>query len=228
MLFDSTDDIYTGFHQYRYQFGLTTLLDYRINNKWHIGINAYASTRKLSNNRTLTRIHTAEALLKISYNETLTLNHFEQFALNSGIRKKDLLRYSIAVIYIWFGALKFFPELSPAEELAKSTISILTFHFISNPVLYSILAVWETLIGVFLIFNLFPRWIITLALIHMLGTFTPLLIVSDVTFKELPFSLTLVGQYIMKNLVVISALIAIYPSKNSIQEKINSDLLYKS
>jgi hypothetical protein len=68
VFFDSTDDVYTGFHQYRYQFGLTTLLDYSINNKWYIGINAYVSTRKLSNNQTLTRIHTAEALLKLSYN----------------------------------------------------------------------------------------------------------------------------------------------------------------
>lgn len=68
VFFDSTDDTYTGFHRYSYQFGLTTLLDYSINDKWYVGINAYASTRKLSNNRTNTRIHTAEALLKISYN----------------------------------------------------------------------------------------------------------------------------------------------------------------
>jgi hypothetical protein len=68
VIFDSIDDMNTGFEQYKYQFGLTTLLDYKINNKWHLGINAYTSTRKLANNRTGTRIHTAEALLKISYN----------------------------------------------------------------------------------------------------------------------------------------------------------------
>ncbi|MFK7948291.1 MAG: hypothetical protein AB8G11_11940 [Saprospiraceae bacterium] len=67
VIFDSTNDIDTGFEQYKYQFGLTTLLDYKINDKWSVGMNAYVSTRKLSNNRTLTRIHTAEALLKISY-----------------------------------------------------------------------------------------------------------------------------------------------------------------
>lgn len=145
-----------------------------------------------------------------------------------GISRKDLIRFSIAIIYIWFGALKFFPELSPAEELAKSTMSILTFNFISNPVLYITLAIWETLIGVFLIFNLYPKWIISLALIHMVGTFTPLLIISDATFNELPFSLTLVGQYIMKNLVVISALIAIYPNNEKVSKKIKGDLYYKS
>lgn len=68
ILFDSTDDIDTGFEHYKYQFGLTTLLDYKINDRWYVGINAYASTRKLSNNQTMTRIHTTEALLKISYN----------------------------------------------------------------------------------------------------------------------------------------------------------------
>lgn len=68
VMFDSIDNIDTGFAQYKYQFGLTTLLDYQINDKWHLGINAYASTRKLANNQTGTKIHTAEALLKISYN----------------------------------------------------------------------------------------------------------------------------------------------------------------
>lgn len=145
-----------------------------------------------------------------------------------GICKKDLLRISVAIIYIWFGALKFFPDVSPAEELAKNTMSILTLHHISNPILYITLAVWETLIGIFLLFNLFPKCVISLALLHMLGTFTPLLITSETTFNEYPFLLTLVGQYIMKNLVVISALIAIYPSKELKKKIIKSELSFSN
>lgn len=68
VIFDSLIDEFSRFTFYRYQLGLTTLLDYQINEKWYLGINAYASTRKLGMNDLDARIHTVEALLKISYN----------------------------------------------------------------------------------------------------------------------------------------------------------------
>ncbi len=42
--------------------------------------------------------------------------------------KLKLLAISIGLIYVWFGPLKFFPELSPAESLATETIDAMTFH----------------------------------------------------------------------------------------------------
>ena len=42
--------------------------------------------------------------------------------------KLKLLAISIGLIYVWFGALKFFQELSPAESLATETIDAMTFH----------------------------------------------------------------------------------------------------
>jgi hypothetical protein len=44
-----------------------------------------------------------------------------------------MLRISIGIIFVWFGLLKFFPEYSPAEELASDTISKLTINLISSP-----------------------------------------------------------------------------------------------
>src|SRR5215204_4031866 len=38
-----------------------------------------------------------------------------------------LLRISVGIVFLWFGLLKFFPNLSPAEDLAARTISTLTF-----------------------------------------------------------------------------------------------------
>lgn len=142
--------------------------------------------------------------------------------IKTGFNKIDLLRLSVGIIYLWFGVLKFSPELSPAEELAKNTISLLTYGLISDPVAYLILAVWETVIGLFLIFNFCLRFTVVLALIHMIGTFVPLILISDITFNELPWSLTLVGQYIMKNLVVVSALISIFPYKSGEITKMKS------
>ena len=50
----------------------------------------------------------------------------------------------------------------------------------------------------------------------MVLTFTPLVFFPDLSFNDYPFSLTLIGQYIMKNLIIISALIVICPPKSNI------------
>jgi len=120
-----------------------------------------------------------------------------------------LLAMSIGLVYLWFGILKFFPHLSPAEDLAKNTITILTGNLIPQNVSIILLAIWETLIGVFLVFNIFRKPIIILALVHLLFTFTPLMFFPNDSF-ELPFVFTLLGQYIFKNLIIIVALIMLY------------------
>ncbi len=122
----------------------------------------------------------------------------------------NLLSISIGLVYLWFGMLKFFPDLSPAEGLAKNTIDSLTLGIIPENVSIVLLALWETLIGVFLIFGLFRRSTVVLALVHMVLTFSPLLLFPEETFNQGPFYLTLLGQYIMKNLIIIAALVLIY------------------
>jgi len=120
-----------------------------------------------------------------------------------------ILRISIGVIYLWFGVLKFFPGVSPAEELAKETIHLLTFKLINQDLSLRLLAIWETAIGVLLIGGLFIRLVIRIVLVHMICTFTPLFLLPAISFTAAPFSLTLVGQYIIKNIVIISALFII-------------------
>ena len=126
-------------------------------------------------------------------------------------KKLRMLAISIGIVYLWFGILKFFPGVSPAEGLAQDTIHNLTFGLISPQVSIILLAIWEITIGLFFIFSLINRYLIIFTLVHMVLTFTPLLFFPDLSFNSYPFSLTLVGQYIMKNLIIISALIVIYP-----------------
>ena len=123
------------------------------------------------------------------------------------------LRVSIGIIYVWFGALKFFPGVSPAEELAKETIHQLTFKLINPELSLLLLAIWETAIGVLLISGLYPRVVIRIVLVHMICTFTPLFLLPGVSFTSAPFALTLVGQYIVKNIVIVSALFVIDTSQ---------------
>ena len=116
-----------------------------------------------------------------------------------------LLRISISVIFIWFGALKFFPGASPAESLAYRTIEALTFGLFGEQTILYGLAIWEVVIGLGLLTKRFMREILLLMYLQMAGTLTPLFIFPEETFHIFPYSLTLEGQYIVKNLVVISA-----------------------
>lgn len=126
-----------------------------------------------------------------------------------------ILRISIGIIYIWFGVLKFFPGVSPAEELAKETIHLLTFRLIKPDLSLLLLAIWETSIGVLLVVGLYSRLVIRIVLVHTICTFTPLFLLPALSFTAAPFSLTLVGQYIIKNIVIISALFVIDTSERS-------------
>lgn len=115
------------------------------------------------------------------------------------------LRISIGIIFFWFGILKFFEGFSPAEGLAIKTIDILTFSLLPKKVIIYGLATWEVLIGIGLLFNIFMRETLLLLFVQMIGTFTPLFLFPSEVFHIFPVALTLEGQYILKNLVLMSA-----------------------
>lgn len=115
------------------------------------------------------------------------------------------LRVSIGIIFFWFGILKYFNGLSPAGDIAVRTIDVLTFNLLSDKLILYILATWEVLIGVGLLFNLFLREILLLLFLQMIGTFTPVFLFPSEVFNIFPYSLTLEGQYIIKNLIIVSA-----------------------
>jgi uncharacterized membrane protein YkgB len=139
------------------------------------------------------------------------MNQFLKISLDNKL-KISLVRVSLGLIYIWFGALKFFPDLSPAESIARATIQFLTMDLIPLNIGYLILAIWEIGIGFLLVFNIYKKQVVIIAIIHLVFTFTPFFAFTDSTFDETPFSFTLLGQYIFKNIVLISSLLLIYPT----------------
>ena len=120
-------------------------------------------------------------------------------------RGLTFLRISIGIIFFWFGMLKFFPGMSPAEDIAIRTIETLTFNLLSDKIIINILGGWEVLIGIGLLFNVFLRETLLLLFVQMVGTFTPIFLFPSEVFNQFPFSLTIEGQYIVKNLVIVSA-----------------------
>lgn len=116
-----------------------------------------------------------------------------------------LLRISLGIVFLWFGVLKFFPGLSPAANLATRTIERLTFGLIDPETALILLAIWETVVGLGLIFGIFMRLTLLLLFLQMLGTITPIFLFPGEVFARFPYAPTLEGQYIIKNLVIISA-----------------------
>jgi uncharacterized membrane protein YkgB len=120
------------------------------------------------------------------------------------------IRIALGIIFLWYGILKFFPQLSPAETLAITTIDTLFVGFIAPEVSIKLLASWEMIIGVGLLLGVYLRIIMGLFLLHMALTFTPLFLLPELSFSHAPYAFTLVGQYIVKNVVFILAGILIY------------------
>lgn len=119
------------------------------------------------------------------------------------------LRVSTGVVFLWFGVLKFFPGMSPAQELAARTIGVLSFGAVPAAVSVPLLALLETTIGLGLVLGVHLRATVLLLLLQMVGTVTPLLLFPHETFTRFPIAPTLEGQYIIKNVVLVSAAILI-------------------
>lgn len=111
-----------------------------------------------------------------------------------------VLRIGLGIVFFWFGALKLVPGLSPAEELVRNTT-----YFVNPDWFLPVLALWEMAIGLGLILGKFLRLTLLLLFLQMPGTALPLLLLPDTVWTQFPYGLTLEGQYIIKNLVLIGA-----------------------
>ncbi|MEO6164006.1 MAG: DUF417 family protein [Candidatus Binatia bacterium] len=116
-----------------------------------------------------------------------------------------LLRLSVGIIFLWFGFLKFFPGLSPAEDLATRTTAMITFSMVPARTALILLAAWECLVGLGLISGICLRATLLLLWLQMVGTIAPVFFFPREVFSYFPYAPTLEGQYIIKNLVLASA-----------------------
>ncbi|NAS11915.1 doxx family protein [Poritiphilus flavus] len=127
--------------------------------------------------------------------------------LTRSLKSRNASAIAVGIVYLWFGALKFFPGVSPAESLAKETLTYLTLGFLSEGFSLLLLALLEVTIGLLLITGWFRRRALQIAVGHILLTFTPMLFSPELVFSEVPFGLTLLGQYIVKNVIIFSVLL---------------------
>lgn len=112
---------------------------------------------------------------------------------------QPLMRYSIALIFIWFGLLKPL-GMSPEEELIKRTV-----YWVSPQIFLPVLGWWEVAVGLCLLYRPLIRIALLLLLLQLPGTMLPLVLLPEICFTHPPFGLSLEGQYIVKNIFLVSA-----------------------
>lgn len=122
-----------------------------------------------------------------------------------------LLRLSLGVVFLWFGALKFIPSLPlpESEELGVRILGQCSFGLLTPPYAQALLAALECAIGLGLLAGRFLRTVIFLLVAQMIGTFAPVLLHPEAVFTRAPYAPTLLGLYIIKNVVLLSAGIVI-------------------
>lgn len=114
-----------------------------------------------------------------------------------------VLRLAIAIVFIWFGALKVL-RISPAGDLVAATV-----YVVPAELFVPVLGVWEVLIGLCLLYRPLVRVGIFLLFFQLPGTFLPIVLFPEVVFTVFPYGLTVEGQYIVKNLVIIGAALSV-------------------
>jgi len=137
-------------------------------------------------------------------NFTIALQQFdERIIKRMSALSSPAIRFSFGVIFIWFGILKPL-RLSSAEGLLLQTVEWLPLG--APETWLMIIGFWEVAIGVLFLFKQTTRIAIALLFLQMIGTFMPLVFLPDITFQRSNIFLpTLEGQYIIKNLMIISA-----------------------
>lgn len=132
------------------------------------------------------------------------------FSFSEKIEKYSIviMRIALAIVYIWFGGLKII-GISPAGDLVEQTV----FWF-KPQVFIPILGICEVLIGLGLLIKRLVPLTIILLLFHMIATLFPLFILTESCFDTFPYRPTLVGQYIIKNLVLVAGALVIAGKHN--------------
>jgi uncharacterized membrane protein YkgB len=110
------------------------------------------------------------------------------------------LRLALGLIFLWFGLLKLF-DFSPVVEILKHT-----YWFLPVKLFALVLGIWETLVGVGLLVKRALHFTLALLCLHMAGTFLALLFAPVLFFNNgNPLWLTVEGEFVMKNMVLVAA-----------------------
>lgn len=119
-------------------------------------------------------------------------------------RGPDVARISLGLVFVWFGALKMF-GVTPVADLVGAAIP-----WLPQALVVPALGVFEVAVGLLLLFGIGLRIALLLLTLQLLGTFSVLVLLPQVAFQGgNPLLLTVEGEFVVKNLVLIAAAILV-------------------
>jgi uncharacterized membrane protein YkgB len=115
-----------------------------------------------------------------------------------------IIRLSLGIVFVWFGLLKVM-GVSPVFDLASHIV-----YWLPSELFVPLLGIWEMAIGVGLLLGKALRVILSLLFLQLAGTFLVLIILPEAAFQGgNPLFLTTEGEFVIKNLVLIAAGLAV-------------------
>ncbi|QFZ23026.1 DoxX family membrane protein [Saccharothrix syringae] len=126
-----------------------------------------------------------------------------------------LLRGSLGVVFVWFGALKVTGS-TPVADLVAQTVP-----WLDPSGFVIVLGVVEMVLGVALVVGRRLRWVALLVVLHLCGTFLVLVVQPAVAFRTgNPLLLTMTGEFVVKNLVLITAALVVMSADTPVRQRV--------
>ena len=116
-----------------------------------------------------------------------------------------ILRFSMGLVFLGFGVLKFFNGISPIQTLATKTTTALTLGVFAGHNAMIFVATLECLIGLCFLTGMLLRVGVWLLAFQMIGAMSPLLLYPAELFPGATHAPTLEAQYIIKDIILIAA-----------------------
>lgn len=120
-----------------------------------------------------------------------------------------VLRICVGIVIFIFGFVKYFPGVSPAQDLVLAVNRILTFGLIPDHVTLILFATVESLLGLSLITGWGLRVTIYPLALWALAILSPLVLLAGQLFSGPHHALTLMGQYVFKDIVLLASVLVI-------------------
>jgi uncharacterized membrane protein YphA (DoxX/SURF4 family) len=116
-----------------------------------------------------------------------------------------ILRVTLGAVFLGFGILKFFPGVSPAQDLVERTTDILTLGLVPGSVAIVGVAALECVIGLCLVAGRGMRGAIYLLMVQLVGILSPVVLLAGRMFDGPHGAPTLEGQYVLKDVILVGA-----------------------
>lgn len=129
----------------------------------------------------------------------------DEVAIWLGRASITTLRIALGAVFLLFGLLKFFDNVSPAERISVRTVESLTFDLLTGDTARIVVATLEVSIGVLMISGMFQRLGLVLLGMAMVGILAPLVLFPEDLFAGRFHAPTLLGQYVIKDIVLLGA-----------------------